>query len=250
MTQPPSSSSRAVIDSLAERYQLPARAAVSLTVLADMIGRDPRAPTALRDELRIVDDHIGDSLVALELEELRAASSLADMGSGAGLPGLVLAIAMPHARVALIEASARKAQFIAGAVAACGAANVEIVHARVEAWTAGSGRFDVVTARAVAALDVVAEYAAPLLRIGGVLVAWRGRRDARAEAQLVSAASLLSMEVLAPQPVFPYPGAEHRHLHRIIKTDTTPARFPRRPGAARKRPLGGGVRSQSSPSDV
>ncbi len=250
MNSPASSPSRAAIESLAERYRLPARAVGSLTVLADLIGRDPRAPTALRDEPRIVDDHIADSLVALELDELRAASSLADMGSGAGLPGLVLAIAMPDARVALIEANARKAQFIAGAAVACGAANAEVVHARVEEWTAGRGRFDVVTARAVAALDVVAEYAAPLLRIGGMLVAWRGRRDAFAEAQVAVAASLLSMDVLAPQAVFPYPRAEHRHLHRIIKTAATPARFPRRPGIARKRPLGSVVRTQSPPSDV
>ncbi len=227
------------IASLAERYRLSRTAVARLVILTDLVGRDPRAPTALREQMRILDDHIADSLVALELDELRGASSLADIGSGAGLPGLALAIALPHAQVALIESSARKVQFLTDAIAVCGAGNAQVVHARVEEWAAGGGRFDVVTARAVGPLDVVAEYAAPLLRIGGVLVAWRGRRDALAEAHAAAAARLLCMDVLTPLRVSPYPAAEHRHLHRMSKTGPTPARFPRRPGAARKRPLGG-----------
>jgi 16S rRNA (guanine527-N7)-methyltransferase len=85
---------------------------------------------------------------------------------------------------------------------------------------------------------VVAEYAAPLLRVGGRLVAWRGRRDPADEAAGARAALQLGLEAREPVAVRPYPAAEHRHLHVMVKTGETPAKFPRRPGVARKRPLG------------
>ena len=95
-------------------------------------------------------------------------------------------------------------------------------------------------ARALAPLAVVAEYAAPLLRIGGALVAWRGRRDAGEEVSGANAAGELGLEARAPIAVTPYPGALHRHLHVMVKVAETPAQFPRRAGMARKRPLGAG----------
>ena len=102
----------------------------------------------------------------------------------------------------------------------------------------GSGCCDLVTARALAPLAVVAEYAAPLLALGGTLVAWRGRRDPVDEAAAGRAAAELGLEAREPIHVEPYPGALHRHLHVMVKVAPTPDRFPRRPGVARKRPLG------------
>jgi 16S rRNA (guanine527-N7)-methyltransferase len=99
-----------------------------------------------------------------------------------------------------------------------------------------------VTARALAPLAVLAEYAAPLLREGGVLVAWKGRRDAQEERDAAAAAEELGLAVEEIRPVRPYPEAEHRHLHLLRKVAPTPDRFPRRPGIARKRPLGAGTR--------
>jgi 16S rRNA (guanine527-N7)-methyltransferase len=97
-----------------------------------------------------------------------------------------------------------------------------------------------VTARALASLEVVAEYAAPLLTVGGSLVVWRGRRDRDAESIGAAAAAELGLEVEAIRSVRPYAGAEHRHLHLISKMAPTPLGFPRRPGMAQKRPLGHG----------
>jgi 16S rRNA (guanine527-N7)-methyltransferase len=94
------------------------------------------------------------------------------------------------------------------------------------------------------------EYAAPLLRIGGSLVVWRGRRDPEAEAAGARAASELGLEVREPESVDPYPGAEHRYLHLVLKVKETPCGFPRREGVARKRPLGavrGGSASGARP---
>ena len=97
---------------------------------------------------------------------------------------------------------------------------------------------DLVTARALAPLEVVVEYAAPLLRIGGTLVVWRGQRDPEREAAAAKAAEIVGIEVGEVLAVQPYPAARNRHLHLMSKVMETPARFPRRPGIAMKRPLG------------
>lgn len=226
------------LDGLVERYSLPPEARIRLRSLAEMLSREDRAPTAIRDPERVLLDHLADSLVGLEVPQLASPSSIVDIGAGAGLPGLPLAIALPGAVVALVESNARKCAFIEEAVVACDLPNARAVCERVEAWTDGLGRADVVTARALAPLAVLAEYAAPLLRVGGVLVAWRGQRDGDAEVEAQRAAAQLGLRVEPPVRVEPYQGAEHRHLHVMLKLSETPARFPRRVGVARKSPLG------------
>lgn len=225
--------------SLAARYLLGEPAAERLCVLLGLLVDDPHAPTAIRDRRRAVDDHLADSLVALEVPQVRAAERLVDLGAGAGLPGLPLAIALPQTLVTLVESARRKSEFIERAAAACGIGNAEVVHARAETWPGGRGSFDVATARALAGLDVVVEYAAPLLVAGGTLVAWRGRRDPAEEAAAARAAAIVGLEPRAVIEVTPYAGARHRHLHLMSKVMETPQRFPRRPGMARKRPLSG-----------
>jgi 16S rRNA (guanine527-N7)-methyltransferase len=123
--------------------------------------------------------------------------------------------------------------------------NARAVVARAEEWARvapllGGGReaYDVVTARAVAPLAVLAEYAAPLLADGGVLVAWKGRRDGEEERAGAAAAERLGLSVEEVRHVVPFEGAEERHLHVMRKVAPTPAEFPRRVGVARKRPLG------------
>jgi 16S rRNA (guanine527-N7)-methyltransferase len=176
--------------------------------------------------------------VALELEVVRVAQRLADLGAGAGVPGIPLAIALPDTRVTLVEANGRKCEFMRAVAADLALDNIEVVHERAETWAAGLGQMDIVTVRALAQLDVVAEYGAPLLRLGGALVAWRGQRDPGDEAAGARAAQILGLSVEEPQWVEPYPGALNRHLHVMIKTAPTPDRFPRRDGVARKRPIG------------
>ena len=222
---------------LVERYELPATAAPRLSMLLCALAADPHAPTTVRAPEQALHTHIADSLVALELSDVRTATAIADLGAGAGFPGLPLAIALPDARVALVESVARKCAFIRSAAEAAGVANVDVVAERAEAWSAGIGTRDLVTARALAPLAVLAEYAAPLLRDGGVLVAWKGRRDAEEERDARAAAGALGLTMEEIRPVDPYPGADHRHLHVLRKVAPTPERFPRRPGMARKRPL-------------
>ena len=138
-----------------------------------------------------------------------------------------------------MESNGRKCAFITSAIEAACVTNAVAVHARAESWPEGLEASDLVTARALAPLAVVAEYAAPLLVVGGCLVAWRGRRDPEDEAAGARAAAELGLEPGSVVRVEPYPGALHRHLHVMRKVAPTPDRFPRRPGMARKRPLGG-----------
>ena len=229
----------ALVRPVAARWALDARAAAGLAALLDLLATDPAAPTTVRDPADAVQAHVADSLVALELTPVATARRIADLGSGPGFPGLALALALPEARVALVESAARRCAFLARAVEAAGAGNAEVVHARAEAWPDGLGAHDLVTARALAALPVVVEYAAPLLEPDGTLVAWRGRRDAGAEAAAERAAAEVGLEPVEVRRVEPYAGARDRHLHVFRKSGPTPARFPRRAGIARKRPLGG-----------
>jgi 16S rRNA (guanine527-N7)-methyltransferase len=233
-----SPTAHAQVQALCERYGLADPAQRQLELLLALLVDDPAAPTTVRAPRAVIDDHLSDSLVAVELPELRRARTIADIGSGAGLPALPLAIALPVAAVTAVESNMRKSAFIARAAERCDISNVTVVTARAEAWPEAKERCDVVTARALAPLDVLAEYAAPLLRIGGTLVAWRGRRDPDAEAAAARAAGRLGLEIGEIHPVRPYPKAEHRHLHVLVKVAPTPPGFPRRPGIARKRPLG------------
>jgi len=182
---------------------------------------------------------VADSLAGLAVPELARAARIGDMGSGAGFPGLLLALALPHARVDLIESARRKGEVSERLAHAAAIANVTVQAQRVEEWGAGAGggAYDAVSVRALASLPVIAEYAAPLLRPGGTLVAWKGARDPDEETAARDAAAQLGLEVSRVEESSPFQGARNRHLHVLVKTGPTPAAFPRRPGMARKRPL-------------
>jgi 16S rRNA (guanine527-N7)-methyltransferase len=90
----------------------------------------------------------------------------------------------------------------------------------------------------VASLAVLVEYAAPLLRSGGALIAWKGRRDSAEERAAESASAQVGFRCDQVLPTSPFPGAGDRHLHVYVKVAPTPSRYPRRAGMALKRPLG------------
>lgn len=222
---------------LAERYRLPDAAPGRLAALLELVAEDETAPTTVRDPARGVDAHIADSLTGLDIDAVRAGGRIADLGAGAGFPGLVLAAALPGTRVVLVESLGRKCAFLQRAIEHTGVTNAEVACARAEEWRDGLGTVDVVTVRAVAPLNVLAEYAAPLLVPGGSLVAYKGVRDAAEEADAAAAAEQLGLDLAEIRAVDPFPGADHRHLYVYLKVRETPSRFPRRAGMARKRPL-------------
>ncbi len=200
----------------------PAATAALETVLA-LLAAEPASLSSVVDE-RAWRVHVEDSLTGLEAPRLRAARRIADVGAGAGFPGLVLAVALPRAQVDLIESVGRKCDFISRAIAAAGIPNATVRNLRSEEWAAGEGReaYDAVTAPAVARLSTLAELASPLLEQGGHLIAWKGKRDAEEEAQLARAAASLAMTPLQILDVGDRAGSKHRHLHIVEKTAPTP----------------------------
>jgi 16S rRNA (guanine527-N7)-methyltransferase len=225
------------LSDLAGRYGLPEAGPEQLGLLLELVASEPSAITSVRDPAQGVDVHVADSLVALELPAVRAARRIADLGSGGGFPGLVLAIALPGAHVALVESVARKCAFLGRVTEQLGLANVEVVCDRAEAWPAGVGVHDLATARALAPLSVLVEYAAPLLEVGGHLVAWKGRLEGAEAADADAAAAALGMSAPVATRVSPFVGAGERYLYLNSKVSVTPAGYPRRPGIARKRPI-------------
>jgi 16S rRNA (guanine527-N7)-methyltransferase len=222
---------------LADRYGLRASATDRLALLLELVAAEPSSITAVRDPAQGVDVHVADSLVALELPEVRGARRIADLGSGSGFPGLVLAIVLPDAHVALVESVGRKVSFLRNGIERMEFANAEAIQTRAEDWPEGIGAHDLVTARALAPLAVLVEYAAPLLCLGGCLVAWKGARDRDEESDARVAAAALGMSEPHAHPVKPFATARQRHLYLSSKVSATPAGYPRRPGMARKRPI-------------
>jgi 16S rRNA (guanine527-N7)-methyltransferase len=220
-----------------ERFGLAPEAEAAIGRLLDLLERDDTAPTTVRSRAAALDAHVADSLSGLELAAVRDARRIADIGAGAGFPGLVLAAALPGARVALVESAGRKCAWLRRAIEAMGLRNAVAVNARAEAWPEGVGTHDLVTARALAPLNVLVEYAAPLLDEGGALVAWKGRRDSLEEADGAAAAAAVGLEPGEIARVQPFAAARDRNLHLYLKVGPTPNRYPRRPGMASKRPL-------------
>ena len=178
------------------------------------------------------------------LAPLPQQGSLVDLGSGAGTPGIPIAMVRPGVRLTLVDASRKKAGFLEVALRDLGLVNAEVLHARAETLgraPAHRERYDAVTARALAELSVLAEYALPLLRIGGVAVLPKGPGAAAEVARAAGVVALLGGEgrvEVSPRPSGP-------HLIILRKIAPTPDRYPRRPGVPARRPLTVGPRPGS-----
>jgi 16S rRNA (guanine527-N7)-methyltransferase len=229
---------RRLVD-LGERWGLAPSQTEALARTLEVLNADPLAPSAVRGAAA-VDVHIADSLSALALDCVAGARVVADLGSGAGFPGLVLAVALTDARVSLVESVARRCEFLQRLCAAAGVGNARVVCARAEEWREGIGVHDLVVARALAPLAVVCEYAAPLLALEGSLVAWKGTVSVAESAAAERAAALLGLRGELVVRSEPYAGSVAHHLHVYRKVAQTPPEYPRRAGMARKRPLGEG----------
>lgn len=216
------------------------QARAALRKVLELLASERASVSSITEPERAWRVHVEDSLTGLDVAELREAHRIADIGSGAGFPGLVLAVALPASQVDLIESIGRKCDFIRRAIEAAGISNARVSNARSEELAAAEGReaYEAVTARAVGRLSTLAELASPLLVENGVLVAWKGKRDPDEEEELDRAAPKLSMQPERILAVGDRAGSEHRHLHVIRKSGPTPPDLPRRPGMAKKRPRG------------
>jgi 16S rRNA (guanine527-N7)-methyltransferase len=172
--------------------------------------------------------HVDDALAALPLI---VEGPVVDVGSGGGSPGIPIAAVRSDLHVVLLEASRRKADFLRAAASPF--SNVEVVWSRAEDYGRSAGRdaFAVALARALAPPAVAAEWCLPLVRPGGIAIVYAGETD-------VAALEPVAAALAAEGPVVHVvPETETRRLLVLRKVGPTPERFPRRPGAARKRPL-------------
>jgi len=193
--------------------------------------------TRILDAHQIKVRHFEDSLVILDkLKEIEAncqtTPKLVDIGSGAGFPGLALAIALPHWPIVSIEATGKKAQFQQLTTKELALDNVQVVHGRAEILGQNKNyrqKFDVATTRAVGSLAMIAELTVPMLKIGGDFIAWKGPK---VEAELCKGQerlTILGTNKLSQQK-YTLPGDNQESDYRIIhatKISDTPQKYPR-----------------------
>ncbi|MCX7019538.1 MAG: 16S rRNA (guanine(527)-N(7))-methyltransferase RsmG [bacterium] len=197
--------------------------------------------TAITDPADIARLHWEDSLAALNTEPAltAAARRAVDIGSGAGIPALPLAIALPACGWTALESAAKKCGFIESAVAELGLGNMTVLCARAEEAGRSPAResFDIATARAVGPVASLCEIGLPMLRMGGMLLLYKTRP---ADGELRGAGRAVSMlgGRICPSYYYRLEGdAQERAIHRIEKTAPTPDKYPRRSGIPFKRPL-------------
>jgi 16S rRNA (guanine527-N7)-methyltransferase len=221
-------------------YGLDADSQKRLGFLGDLVLGAGFNVSGIRDPVEIEHLHFLDSLSLLQLEAVRTAGLIADLGSGGGMPALVLGLALPEARVTAIESQLKKCEHIERVAAVLALENVRVCCARAEDHGRGQGReaYDVVVSRAVAALPVVAECSFPLLRLGAAMVAMKGLVSDHERTQASAALAILGGDKLEMVRLDPFPGSRDRLAYVAKKIRQTPDAYPRRAGVPLKRPLG------------
>ena len=196
--------------------------------------------TALTAPEDVAVKHIIDSLTAYDAALFDGARTLIDVGTGAGLPGIPLAVYAPHLTVTLLDALNKRVRFLTEVTAAMGLQNVRCIHARAEeaARTAAHrAAYDIAVSRAVARLPVLLEYTLPFVRVGGTLLALKGRAYAEEQKEARRAAEVLGGGRITARPVH-LPGLDDvRAILTVTKERQTPAAYPRGGGAPTRRPL-------------
>jgi 16S rRNA (guanine527-N7)-methyltransferase len=223
-------------------YGVSDEAIAKLGHFGDLLLSSPVNVTSIRDPSGVEHLHFLDSLSLLTVPEISEAGRLVDVGSGGGLPAIVLALALPGLKVVAVESIRKKCAFIEEAGLLLGLSNLRVECARAEDLGHSGLResFDAAVTRAVAPMAVVAEICLPLVRVGGVVVTMKGPMSDQERIQGQNALAILGAVEGPARQVQPFPGVENRWLHVARKASSTPPDYPRRPGVPQKRPLGAG----------
>lgn len=197
--------------------------------------------TAVEKEEDLLDRHFADSLTVLRTDLVKPGASLVDVGTGAGFPGMVLAMARPDLHVVLMDAQRKRLKFLEAVAAETGTGNAEILHARAE--DAARDRkhreqYDIAAARAVAPLNVLAEYLLPFVKVGGCALCWKGPALKQELEAGRRAAHLLGGRLEMPVSCA-VAGRDWEHtILPVRKTERTAAAYPRKAGTPKAKPLG------------
>ena len=197
--------------------------------------------TAVQDDEETVDRHFVDSLSVLKTDLLPENGSLIDVGTGAGFPGMVLAMARPTLHVTLLDAQQKRLAFLQAVSEATGTLNAVLIHARAEDGARRKElreQFDIAAARALAPADVLCEYLVPYVRTGGRALCWKGPALKDEMETGRRAAHLLGGRFEIPVP-YAVADREWEHLILpILKVQNTPKQYPRKAGIPKQKPLG------------
>lgn len=195
--------------------------------------------TAITEPEEVAVKHIIDSLLAYD-EKVFPGKLLADVGTGAGFPGIPLKIYCPELKVVLLDSLAKRLKFLDNVIETLGLKDITCVHLRAE--DAGQNKdhrekYDLVTARAVARLSVLSEYCLPLVKQGGFFIAMKGSKFVEEIAEGRTAVGILGGEIISAEEV-KLPGLDDgRAIIRIRKIKKTPVKYPRKAGVPEKQPL-------------
>lgn len=186
--------------------------------------------------------HYADSLLPLRHKEwFKAGAKLIDVGTGAGFPGMMIAIARPDMQVTLLDAQRKRCDFLQAVCDALALSNVTVLHARAEDGARGNLRetMDLAVARAVAPLNVLCEYLVPYVKNGGYALCWKGPAVKEELTDGQKAAQILGgkAEELIRLPI---DGREH-YIQPVKKMVATARRYPRKSGTPSKEPLGSAI---------
>ena len=222
-----------------KQLKLPASAAEKLIAYGALLLETNQSFNLLGNvaEQDLAIKHLLDSLAAVKAAE--KAVKVLDMGSGGGLPGIPLAICCPDTRFVLADATAKKVDFINKAAEFLGLDNVKGLCGRAEELAGGAEResFDLCVSRAMAAMDKLAEYCLPFVKVGGRLIAYKGPKAAEELAEARGAIRVLGGgNARVEQVQIPYLEGE-RNLICIDKVKQTPPAYPRTNAQIKNKPL-------------
>ncbi|SFS37324.1 16S rRNA (guanine(527)-N(7))-methyltransferase RsmG [Marininema halotolerans] len=196
--------------------------------------------TAITEEKEVYIKHFYDSLSLAAHVEMKEITSMMDVGTGAGFPGLALKIAFPHIRLVLLDSLQKRVNFLREVADACEMKEVEALHGRAEEVGRQSmyrETFDLVTARAVAKLNVLSEYCLPFVKVGGHFVAMKGP-DIQEELSMGKRAVTKLGGRITEEHVLALPEEKgERSIILVQKTSSTPKAYPRKAGTPQRNPL-------------
>lgn len=193
--------------------------------------------TAIDEEAQIVEKHFYDSLISAKYFRYEN-QTLLDIGSGAGFPGLVLAIAFPNLKITLLEPTLKRCNFLNEVIKVLDLSNVKVVNDRAENYVKEKREsFDLVTSRAVSRLNMLLELSIPFLTIQGTMIALKGKNANLELKEAENALKILNVKLLKNYE-FKLPNEEENRSILLLKKEArTNIKYPRNYGTIKKKPL-------------
>lgn len=197
--------------------------------------------TAITEPEEIIVDHFLDSISILNEINIEDHHSIIDVGTGAGFPGIPIKIMKPHVKLVLLDSLKKRTDFLKVVAEELGLSNIEIIHSRAEDLAREEKyreNFDFVVSRAVASLNILAEYSIPFVKVGGYFVSYKGPAADKELQEASRAIEMLSGQKEPQIRTASVPFSQKTHKLIIIQKNTkTPKKYPRSPGKIKKSPL-------------